>query len=161
MNFTDWHEQQQVTQFLYHEARLLDEHRWAEWLDLFTPDGLYWIPLVHRQTDYLNHASLFLEDTLLRSMRVRRLQQTRAYSQQPETRTVHLTGNVSLASREADGCTVQSTFHLLEWRKDEQRSFGGSVQHTLLRDGDGFRIRMKRIDLINCEAPHEALQVFM
>lgn len=161
MSFTDWHEQQQVTQFLYHEARLLDEHRWAEWLDLFTPDGLYWIPLVHGQTDHLNHASLFLEDTLLRSMRVRRLQQARAYSQQPETRTVHVTGNVALASREADGCTVQSTFHLLEWRKDEQRSFGGRVRHTLLRDGDGFRIRMKRIDLINCEAPHEALQVFM
>lgn len=161
MSFNDWHEQQRVTEFLYHEARLLDAHRWAEWLDLFTPDGLYWMSLVHGQTDHLNHASLFLEDTLLRSMRVRRLAQARAYSQQPVTRTAHVTGNVSIASREPDGITVASTLHVLEWRKGDPRSFGGSVLHTLKTHGESWRIHMKRIDLINCEAPHEALQVFL
>jgi 3-phenylpropionate/cinnamic acid dioxygenase small subunit len=161
MNFTDWQEQQHITQFLNHEARLLDEHRWAEWMDLFTPDGLYWMPLVRGQTDHLNHASLFCDDALLRSMRVRRLSQVRAYSQQPATRTSHVIGNIALESREADGCIVYSTFHLLEWRKDAQRAFGGSVLHTLQREGDSFRIRMKRVDLLNCEAPHEALEVFM
>ena len=156
MNFTDWQEQQHITQFLHHEARLLDEHRWVEWMDLFTPDGLYWMPLVRGQTDHLNHASLFC---------VRRLSQVRAYSQQPATRTSHVVGNVTLESRtdggDSDGCTVYSTFHLLEWRKDAQRAFGGSVLHTLQRDGDSFRIRMKRVDLLNCDAPHEALEVFM
>ena len=169
MNFNDWQEQQRITQFLHHEARLLDEHRWAEWMDLFTPDGLYWMPLVRGQTDHLNHASLFCDDALLRSMRVRRLSQVRAYSQQPATRTSHVIGNISLESRTVDadgegageGCTVYSTFHLLEWRKDAQRAFGGSVLHTLQPDGDSFRIRMKRVDLLNCEAPHEALEVFM
>ncbi|MDP9898153.1 aromatic-ring-hydroxylating dioxygenase subunit beta [Variovorax ginsengisoli] len=161
MSFHDWQEQQQVTEFLYHEARLLDAHRWAEWLQLFTADGLYWVPLVHGQTDHLNHASLFLEDALLRSMRVRRLEQARAYSQQPVTRTAHVTGNVSVVSREADGLTVASTLHVLEWRKGDPRSFGGSVLHTLKTHGDSWRIAMKRIDLVNCEAPHEALQVFL
>jgi 3-phenylpropionate/cinnamic acid dioxygenase small subunit len=161
MNFVDWKEQQDVTQFLHHEARLLDEHRWDEWQKLFTPDGLYWVPLVHDQTDHLNHASLFCEDALLRSMRARRLDQARAYSQQPATRTVHVVGNIALELREDAGCTVRSTFMLLEWRKTEQRAFGGSVLHTLRKDENGFRIQTKRIDLINCDAPHEALQVFM
>lgn len=162
MNFIDWNEQQEITQFLHHEARLLDEHRWDEWQQLFTPDGLYWVPLVHGQTDHVNHASLFCEDALLRSMRARRLEQARAYSQQPPTRTVHVVGNIGLASRDdAGGCIVRSSFMLLEWRKIEQRTFGGSVLHTLQRDEGRLRIRMKRVDLVNCDAPHEALQVFM
>jgi len=161
MNFNDWQEQQEVTQFLFHEARLLDEHRWDEWLRLFTPDGLYWMPLVHGQADHLSHASLFCEDALLRSMRARRLEQARAYSQQPPTRTVHVLGNISLESRSETGCVVRSAFHLLEWRKTEQRAFGGSVLHTLRRDGNDWRIGMKRVELVNCDAPHEALQVFM
>ncbi|WP_341891726.1 aromatic-ring-hydroxylating dioxygenase subunit beta [Variovorax sp. YR752] len=162
MNFRDWNEQQDLTQFLHHEARLLDEHRWDEWQKLFTPDGLYWVPLVHGQVDHLNHASLFCEDALLRSMRARRLEQARAYSQQPPTRTVHVLGNIALESRDDDAvCTVRSTFLLLEWRKTEQRTFGGSVLHTLRRADDGWRIQTKRIDLVNCDAPHEALQVFM
>lgn len=161
MNFNDWQEQQDITKFLFNEARLLDEHRWDEWLRLFTPDGLYWVPLVHGQTDYLNHASLFCEDALLRSMRARRLEQARAYSQQPPTRTVHVLGNISLESRTEAGCVVRSTFHLLEWRKTEQRAFGGSVLHTLRREVAEWRIEMKRVELVNCDAPHEALQVFM
>ncbi|WP_431112235.1 aromatic-ring-hydroxylating dioxygenase subunit beta [Variovorax paradoxus] len=161
MNFNDWQEQQDISQFLFHEARLLDEHRWDEWLRLFTPDGLYWVPLVHGQADHLNHASLFCENALLRSMRARRLEQARAYSQQPPTRTVHVLGNVSLESRTQGGCVVRSAFQLLEWRKTEQRAFGGSVLHTLRREGDAWRIEMKRVELVNCEAPHEALQVFM
>lgn len=162
MNFRDWNEQQDLTQFLHHEARLLDEHRWDEWQKLFTPDGLYWVPLVHGQADHLNHASLFCEDALLRSMRARRLEQARAYSQQPPTRTVHVLGNIALESRDDNGgCTVRSTFLLLEWRKTEQRTFGGSVLHTLRCADDGWRIQTKRVDLLNCDAPHEALQVFM
>ena len=161
MNFNDWHEQQAIAQFLHHEARLLDEHRWDEWQRLFTPDGLYWVPLVHGQTDPINHASLFCEDALLRSMRARRLEQARAYSQQPPTRTVHVVGNIGLESRDEAGCVVRSTFLLLEWRKTEQRTFGGSVLHTLRREGGEFRIHMKRVELVNCDAPHEALQVFM
>ncbi|MET3916414.1 3-phenylpropionate/cinnamic acid dioxygenase small subunit [Variovorax sp. OAS795] len=161
MNFSNWQEQQEISGFLFHEARLLDEHRWDEWQRLFTPDGLYWVPLVHGQADHLNHASLFCEDALLRSMRARRLDQARAYSQQPATRTVHVLGNVALESRSDTGCMVRSAFMLLEWRKTEQRAFGGSVLHTLEREGGEWRIRMKRIDLVNCDAPHEALQVFM
>lgn len=156
-----WEEQQEITHFLFHEARLLDEHRWAEWQELFTPDGLYWVPLVKGQTDYVNHASLFLDDKLQRSVRARRLEQARAYSQQPVTRTAHVIGNVSLEFRDEASLVVYSTFHLLEWRRFEQRMFGGTVLHTLQREGEAWRIRMKRVDIINCEAPHEALQVFM
>src|SRR6516225_5793935 len=33
----------EVEQFLYREARLLDERRFREWLELFTDDVRYWM----------------------------------------------------------------------------------------------------------------------
>jgi 3-phenylpropionate/cinnamic acid dioxygenase small subunit len=152
-----------IAQFLYREARLLDERRWDEWLALFTADGMYWVPLTPDQTDPVNHASLFYENAMLREIRARRLEHARAYSQQPASRTAHLVGNVMIEpNSDAHGAiNVRSTFHLLEWRKFEQRAFGGLYTHHLVRDGDDYRIKLKRVNLINCDAPHEALQVFL
>ena len=42
---------QQLVDFVIHEARLIDQHRLEEWLDLFTDDGIYWMPLEWGQTD--------------------------------------------------------------------------------------------------------------
>ena len=46
----------------------------ADWLELFTEDGHYWMPLAHGQTDTKLHASLMYEDKLLLKIRVERLQ---------------------------------------------------------------------------------------
>src|SRR5262245_40325436 len=36
--------QHDVEQFLYKQAELLDTRQWQEWIDLFTDDGIYWMP---------------------------------------------------------------------------------------------------------------------
>ena len=62
-----------ITQFIYHEARLLDEKRWDEWYELFTEDGHYWVPLTRDQPDADLHTSLAYEDKLLLRLRIERL----------------------------------------------------------------------------------------
>jgi hypothetical protein len=59
--------------FVVHEARLLDELRFDEWLELFTEDGRYWMPLEYGQTDPILRNSLFYDDKLLLKIRVERL----------------------------------------------------------------------------------------
>ena len=51
--------------FVYHEARLIDEKRFDEWYELFTDDALYWMPLTRDQPVGEAHTSLFYEDKLL------------------------------------------------------------------------------------------------
>lgn len=152
-----------VEQFLFHEARLLDDNQWEHWLELFEPQGMYWVPRTRGQTDTRGHISLFWEDAMLRNVRVRRLRNPRNWSQQPPTRSVRIIGNVSLSGGADDALTVRSSFHMLDFRAEDQRAFGGWYTHTLkpdpLADG-GFSIRMKRVDLLNCDAVHENLQVF-
>ncbi len=150
-----------VSAFLFHEARLLDARRWDDWLGLFTADGMYWVPLTHEQQDPLNHVSLFYEDALLREVRARRLEEKRAWSQQPVTQAARIVGNILVLAGQADEVVVGSTFHLLEWRRSEHRMLGGQYTHTLRRGGDGWRIALKRIDLINREGVQDSLETFL
>jgi benzoate/toluate 1,2-dioxygenase beta subunit len=155
-------EQREVEQFLFHEARLLDENLWDEWLELFTPEGTYWAPLTREQKDPFSHVSLFWEDALLRQVRVRRLKNLRNWSQQPPSHSAHVIGNVMIEGRnDAGDLVVHSTFHMVEWRKDDQRLLAGSYQHVLVAEGGSFRIRHKCVRLVNSEAVHENLQVFI
>jgi benzoate/toluate 1,2-dioxygenase beta subunit len=153
-----------VEQFLFHEAALLDAGAWDEWLALFAPEGMYWVPRTRAQQDARHHISLFWEDARLRSVRVRRLTNARNWSQQPPTCSVRVIGNLRLQSVKDGEVTARSNFHMLESRAGRQRAFGGWYTHTLVADAasaHGFGIRMKRVDLLDCDAVHENLQVFI
>lgn len=155
--------QHKVEQFLFQEARLLNERRWHEWLELFTPQGMYWVPREHGQTDPRQHISLFWENAMLREVRVRRLTNPRNWSQQPPTHSVRVLGNVMIDAQSsgAGELTVHSTFQMMEWRKTEPRMYAGTYTHTLRQAGGAFRMQCKRVDLVNCDAVHENLQVFI
>jgi ethylbenzene dioxygenase beta subunit len=155
-------DQHRLQQFLFREARLLDERRLSEWLDLWTEDGMYWIPQAHGQQSPYDHVSLAWEDRMLREVRMRRLQNPRNWSQQPVTHTTRLIGNVSAAGLDANGkLVVHSVFQMTEWRNAEPRQLAGRLMHKLATAGDSWRIDLKRVDLVNCSAVHENLQVFI
>jgi 3-phenylpropionate/cinnamic acid dioxygenase small subunit len=74
-------------QFLVHEARLLDEGKFDDWLALFTADAWYWVPSEPDQGDPQQTVSLIYDDRRLLETRVRRLASPRMYSQEPRSRT--------------------------------------------------------------------------
>jgi 3-phenylpropionate/cinnamic acid dioxygenase small subunit len=147
--------------FLIHEARLLDERRFREWMGLFSDDGSYWVPAVPEQASPFDQASLFYDDRELMRTRVERLEHPRIHVQTPPSRTAHLIGNTLIEQAdEAKGeYVVGSTVIMVEYRDDTQRVFAGRQHHRLRREGASFRIVQKRVDLINCDAAFEAMAV--
>jgi 3-phenylpropionate/cinnamic acid dioxygenase small subunit len=147
--------------FIAHEARLLDERRFRDWMGLFAEDGTYWVPAVPNQKSPFDQASLFYDDRDLMKTRVDRLEHPRIHVQTPPSRTAHLVGNtlVEPADGAKDEYLVSSTVIMVEYREDRQRVFAGRQHHRLRRDGTGFRIVQKRVDLINCDSAFEAMAV--
>src|SRR6476660_3650712 len=84
--------------FLQHEARLLDEGKFDDWLALFTPDGCYWVPSEPDQENPHDMVSLIYDDRRLLETRVRRLASPRIYSQEPRSRTSRIVSNVDRKS---------------------------------------------------------------
>jgi 3-phenylpropionate/cinnamic acid dioxygenase small subunit len=147
--------------FLIHEANLLDDRRFRDWMELFAEDGAYWVPAAANQQSPFDHASLFYDDRTLMNTRVDRLEHPRIHIQNPPSRTAHIIGNVLVGKiDEAAGeVEVSSSVMMVEHREDSQRIFAGRQFHHLRRVGDGYKIVLKRVNLINCDGVFDAMAV--
>jgi 3-phenylpropionate/cinnamic acid dioxygenase small subunit len=145
--------------FLMHEARLLDETKFDEWLALFTADAWYWVPSEPGQKNPLDTVSLIYDDRRLLETRVRRLLSPRMYSQEPRSRTSRIIANVTLeeADPSSRACTIRSKFTMIEYRREQQRLFGGTAFHRLVQRDNHIQIAWKRVDLVNCDAPLDGI----
>lgn len=153
----------ELIDFVVREARLLDDKRYDDWLDLWADDGIYWVPLTPEQSDGVLHNSHLYEDKLLRTLRVERLKSPRAYSQQPPSRALHVLQMPTLESADAQAqrFVLRTPFHYSEAQGDEIQSFVGTAFHHLVREGEALRLRLKRVDLLNGEAALPAVQLFI
>ncbi len=153
----------EVQQFLYGEARLLDQSRFAEWLDLFADDAIYWIPATRNQADPLNTPSIIYDNKDLLSMRVHRLADPRTYQTMAPPHTTRMTGNIILCQDQPQGdtITVYSTTFVHECREEIRRLFSAQCTHVLRRGGDGLKIVSKRVDLVDCDTVHSAFMSLM
>ena len=142
----------ELEEFLYHEAWLLDQGRFDEWIELYTDDATYWIPLQADQSDPLTTSSIVYDDRRLLEVRVRQFQHPRAHARVPVPRTVHQIGNVRVIESDGRDVRVSSTLLLVEFRRERQRVWGALVEHRLRRTDQGLRIAAKRVDLVNSEA---------
>jgi benzoate/toluate 1,2-dioxygenase beta subunit len=143
-----WH---RVQAFLFHEARLLDERRFDEWLALYAPDAEYWVPYAPGQENAKDHVSLFYETVTLLGMRVDRLKAESSPLDSPPARVNHFLSNVT-AETGAGGEVVARAYLLFcEYRRDEQRWFAGRSSWQLRPAGQDFRIAAKRVDLLNAD----------
>lgn len=149
--------------FVIREARLLDELKFEAWLTLFTEDGHYWMPAEWGQTDARLVGSLMYEDKLLLTVRVERLKGNRTFSQKPKSRCHHVLQTPTVDARDdAKGeYHLYTPFHYVETRLDEQTLYAGWARHHLVLLDGALKIRLKRVDLVNCDAAFGNIQLFM
>ena len=146
--------------FLYHEAELLDSRNYKEWLNLFTSDGVYWLPMV-ADSDPELEPSIQYDDRKLLEMRVHQLVNKPHYAQRPPSRTLHAVSNVTVAAGErADEALVRCIVMVAELREGdyrqlglgEQRVFSGRCEYRLRR-AEKLAIASKKVVLINRDLP--------
>jgi 3-phenylpropionate/cinnamic acid dioxygenase small subunit len=145
--------------FVIREARLLDEKRFDEWYELFTEDAHYWVPASPNQPDPLNHNSLAYEDKLLLKLRIERLKQPNAFSQKPASRCLHVLQTPEVEKSDGREFLVRTPFLYTETKGDESQRYAAVAWHTLV--GDPLRIRLKRVDILNCDAALPSIQLFL
>jgi benzoate/toluate 1,2-dioxygenase beta subunit len=140
-----------VRDLLLHEARLLDERRHAEWLDLFAAQCVYWFAAGPAPYDPRLRVSVTLDDRRRLTDRLARLASGTAYSQIPPSRTQHLLSFPEVWHLPGARLLVRSGFTLLESRDDISTLFGGAVEHVLEPEEGGWLIGQKRIFLTNAD----------
>ena len=148
-----------VESFILREARLLDRGEFEAWLELYAPHGIYWMPSQPRQSDPLGVPSIMYEDHAILSMRVQRLLEARALVLTPMPRTTHLVSNIEVEEADDADITAQAAFICVEYQGERQRMFSGRHSYQLERENGSFRIKMKRVDLLNCDGVHAPITI--
>lgn len=145
---------QQVLDFLYREGRLLDDRQWDEWLTLYSPSVVYWMPAWDDDDElvedpqkeisliyYSNRGGL--ED------RVFRIKTERSGASMPEPRTNHHITNVEILNESEGSIDVRFNWHTLSHRYKDTLSFFGTSYYTIDTSGEQPLIVNKRIVLKN------------
>ncbi|GAA5233720.1 hypothetical protein FOZ76_07485 [Verticiella sediminum] len=140
-----------VCAFIWQEADMLDNNEFADWLDLWTEDGLYIIPIDPRETDFANTLNYAYDDKHMREKRVKRLTSGESISTSPQPRTVRMISRFRITGDDGAAVTVRCAQVLSDFRKDSQRQYTADISYTLVRDGDDFRLHQKLIRLINSD----------
>ena len=147
--------------FIYAEVRMLDEGRYDEWLDLWLPDGHYWMPLDWKQEDPIHVTSLLYEDIFMLKLRVERLNGARTFSQKPKSRCHHVIQRpfVDDMDEDAGRYVTNTNMHYVETRLDDQFLLALTATHELKLVDGRLRIANKRVDLLNCDAAFGNIQL--
>ena len=152
---------QEIADFLYREAELLDERRYREWLDLLADDVRYWMPI--RRNVKLGDESEFTransdinwfdegKETLAR--RVKQIETGIHWAEEPRSRLSHLVTNVQVQGAEPSLAAPQEvsvTSRFLIYRnrvETETDLLVGKREDTLRRAGDSWVIARRKIIL--------------
>jgi benzoate/toluate 1,2-dioxygenase subunit beta len=151
-----------IENFLNEEADLLDRTDLENWMKLYTEDGTYWMPVRENQADPLNEISILYENRTLMAVRCNNFGHRLAPSMEYPVRCNHIISRVQIAEEnKAQGTlTVTSKFQAVIYYR-EQTLYAGRYTHQLQRVDGGYQIRQKRVDLINCDASHKSLLIYI
>ena len=151
----------EIIDFIYDEARMLDEGRYDAWLALWLSDGHYWMPLDYKQSDPHLVTSLLYEDMFMLRLRVERLNGARTFSQKPKSRCHHVIQRpfVDLLDNEAGLYRTNTSMHYVETRLDDQFLLALTATHDLRRVDGALRIANKRVNLLNSDAAFGNIQL--
>jgi ethylbenzene dioxygenase beta subunit len=157
----------EVEQFLFREARLLDEGKFRDWLGLLADDIRYWMPTMGRrysasskavamadadrgmEREFSSEGELALLDETKESLekRVARLESGMAWAEDPPSHTCHIISNIAVLEGDRDSqVVVHSNFILYRTRGESERDFYVGRRQDVLKWGDGdWRIAYRKI----------------
>jgi 3-phenylpropionate/cinnamic acid dioxygenase small subunit len=146
----------EIEDFIYLEADVLDDREFERWLDFFSEDLHYWMPirknLPFRQKDKditdENDVAWFEDDKVTLTKRVRQIMTGIHWAEEPLSRVTHLISNIRLAGRESggEGFIVRSHFLVHRNRLEQETDFITGRREDLIRRANGsFLIHRRKI----------------
>jgi len=161
-DFSDWqHDQRAVTdvvvrdefrRLLEREARLLDQLRYDEWLAMYAPECVYWVPSTPNAGDPRREIAIMFDDRRRLEDRIYRMRTGFAWSQAPASRTVRLVTNVEVFLTPSDDARMlRSNFLISEFWGDETRQLTGWAGYRVIWDAAGWKIQAKQVNLLECD----------
>lgn len=138
-----------VTQFIYREARLQDDHEYDAWESLWTDDGVYWVPANGDGGDPEQVMSIIYDNRSRIALRIRQFHTGKRFSQTPRSRLRRLVSNIEVLREEGNEILVTANAMVFESQTRGDFTWASRNEYLLRRDADGLRMARKTVVLVN------------
>jgi len=142
---------EEITQFIYREARLQDDHLYNEWESLWTDDGIYWIPANGEGGDPEEVMSIIYDNRSRIALRISQFYTGKRFSQTPRSRLRRIVSNIELLEQTGDELVVTSNAMVFESHTRGDTIWASRNEYKLRRTPDGLRMALKKVVLVNNE----------
>jgi 3-phenylpropionate/cinnamic acid dioxygenase small subunit len=149
MNMDDMLLLMEVTQFIYKEARLQDAHQYNEWEQLWTDDGVYWVPANGEDIDPDRKMSIIYDNRSRISLRVKQFYTGKRFSQQPASRLCRVISNVEIDGQEGDELVVHANAMVHESHTRGEVLWASRNEYRLRKVDGEWRMARKKVTLVN------------
>jgi len=150
----DTETQLRIERFLAYEAALLDGHHYDRWMTLWlNEDILYGVPCNDDDQDPMSGIAIIYDDRTRLDERIVRLKDKTAHAYRPRARLSRNISAVVPVKKEGDELEVVSTFVIGEIRTGIQNHWYGRSIHRLAHTADGYKMRQKKVILLNNDEP--------
>ena len=126
----------------------MDAHAYDEWLALWDEDATYWVPCNADDIDPARNVSIIHDRRGQLRARIQRLKET-SWLREEASRLKRLVSNIEIVEASDEGVVVSSAFILVQLHHHSQYLWAGSTTHRLVADGDSFKIKSKKVVLLN------------
>jgi p-cumate 2,3-dioxygenase subunit beta len=139
---------QEIEEFLYREAELLDTWQMQEWADLFANDGTYVIPPIGSpDADFKTSLFLVHDDRARLEQRALRLLKKEAHVEYPHSQTLHNVSNVRIVNHEGDVVSVRCNFTAYRAKRDFLDTYVGVNEYEFVQEDGELKIKSKKVIL--------------
>lgn len=142
----------EVTQFIYREARLQDEHQYDAWEALWTDDAIYWIPANGDGGDPEQEMSIIYDNRSRIALRIKQFHTGKRFSQTPRSRLRRIVSNIEILEHDAQHIRVASNAMVFEANRRGDTIWASRNEYKLRREGERLRMVTKKVVLVNNEA---------
>ena len=144
------------------ETRYLNNTDLDSWISLFTEDGFYWMPLEEEHEDPEAHDSLMYDNRTLMNMRKYNLGNPLSPSMQLKVRSVRVLSDIEIDRAEDSNIELHATAFVIAVIYQQQKDYyAGKVSYRLQKSNEGLKIHVKRVDILDADAPLDSIMMYI
>jgi 3-phenylpropionate/cinnamic acid dioxygenase small subunit len=140
---------QAVSQFIFKEAQLQDDHEYDAWEALWTDDGVYWVPANGMDIDPEKEMSIIYDNRSRIALRIRQFHTGRRFAQEPASGLRRTVSNITV--EELEGGEIEACSNAIIFESNLRGEFTWATRniYRLRRDGVSFKMAKKTVILAN------------
>jgi len=149
-----------LLRFIQDELRLLNRNDFDAWIDLFTDDGVYCIPLDEAQTDVSTYDMAMYDNKPLMKIRKENFGHQASPSMKYPMRSMRMVSDCRIVESDEASCVTDTPF-MASIFYQEMHWYAGTYSHQFVRVGNSIKIARKQVNLLNMGAPFGAIMTYL